>query len=313
MFTEEPLFDDPNLPDGWYRKVVQRQTGATAGQWDVYVYNPDGKKFRSRNELRSYFNQSGSSLNSEDFDFSVKGKGHHNKDGPAVDAGSSGGEQLNKKPKLMMMKMANKTPSTIAKKVVRKRKVVDETSIATGLVKVKKKEEKPVGVEVKASKYFTPDVPECNSVLDARVLWHPPRSPYKFIQEKLYKDPWRLLISTIFLNKTNGKAACPLVWKFLERWPSPESASRADPSEIAQLMNPLGLHETRARRIIKMSSDYLTKNWVNATELYGISKYGQDSYRLFCRGEWREVQPTDIMLCLYRDWIWTNQKALKLQ
>lgn len=134
-----------------------------------------------------------------------------------------------------------------------------------------------------------------------------------------------------------GKAACPLVWKFLERWPSPESASRADPSEIAQLMNPLGLHETRARRIIKMSSkavtllstythththclqslvctgDYLTKNWVNATELYGISKYGQDSYRLFCRGEWREVQPTDIMLCLYRDWIWTNQKALKLQ
>lgn len=38
MFTEEPLFDDPNLPDGWYRKVVQRQTGATAGQWDVYVY-----------------------------------------------------------------------------------------------------------------------------------------------------------------------------------------------------------------------------------------------------------------------------------
>jgi len=79
MFTEEPLFDDPNLPDGWYRKVVQRQTGATAGQWDVYVYNPDGKKFRSRNELRSYFNQSSSSLNSEDFDFSVKGKGHHNK------------------------------------------------------------------------------------------------------------------------------------------------------------------------------------------------------------------------------------------
>ena len=129
-----------------------------------------------------------------------------------------------------------------------------------------------------------------------------------------------------------GKAACPLVWKFLERWPSPESASRADPNEIAQLMNPLGLHETRARRIIKMSSmsvflfsictepailictgDYLTKKWVNATELYGISKYGQDSYRLFCRGEWQDVRPTDIMLCLYRDWIWTNQKALKLQ
>ena len=33
-------------------------------------------------------------------------------DGPAVEAGGSGGEHLNKKPKLMMMKMANKTPSS---------------------------------------------------------------------------------------------------------------------------------------------------------------------------------------------------------
>ena len=38
MFTEEPLFDDPSLPVGWHRKVVQRKTGATAGAWDVYVY-----------------------------------------------------------------------------------------------------------------------------------------------------------------------------------------------------------------------------------------------------------------------------------
>lgn len=74
MFTEEPMFEDPNLPPGWYRKVVQRQTGATAGQWDVYVYNPDGKKFRSRNELRTHLLQTASSLNSDDFDFSVKGK-----------------------------------------------------------------------------------------------------------------------------------------------------------------------------------------------------------------------------------------------
>ena len=38
QYTEEPLHDDPNLPEGWHRKVVQRQTGATAGQWDVYVF-----------------------------------------------------------------------------------------------------------------------------------------------------------------------------------------------------------------------------------------------------------------------------------
>ena len=45
----------------------------------VFIFSPEGKKFRSRNELRSHFVQIGSTMNSEDFDFSVKGKGHHNK------------------------------------------------------------------------------------------------------------------------------------------------------------------------------------------------------------------------------------------
>ena len=34
--------------------------------------------------------------------------------------------------------------------------------------------------------------------------WVPPRSPYNLIQEHLYHDPWKLLVATIFLNKTQG-------------------------------------------------------------------------------------------------------------
>jgi len=34
----EVLHDDPNLPEGWYRKTVQRQSGKTAGVWDIYIY-----------------------------------------------------------------------------------------------------------------------------------------------------------------------------------------------------------------------------------------------------------------------------------
>lgn len=33
----------------------------------------------------------------------------------------------------------------------------------------------------------------------------PPRSPYNLIQESLFHDPWKLLVATIFLNKTTGK------------------------------------------------------------------------------------------------------------
>uniref|UniRef100_T1IGX2 MBD domain-containing protein n=1 Tax=Strigamia maritima TaxID=126957 RepID=T1IGX2_STRMM len=40
---------------GWIRKQVQRQSGATAGQWDVYFYPPGQQvKLRSRPEVSSY-------------------------------------------------------------------------------------------------------------------------------------------------------------------------------------------------------------------------------------------------------------------
>jgi DNA transposition AAA+ family ATPase len=35
--------------------------------------------------------------------------------------------------------------------------------------------------------------------------WVPPRSPYNLVQESLFHDPWKLLVATIFLNRTTGK------------------------------------------------------------------------------------------------------------
>ena len=35
--------------------------------------------------------------------------------------------------------------------------------------------------------------------------WIPPSSPYGLVQEVLYHDPRKLLVATIFLNRTTGK------------------------------------------------------------------------------------------------------------
>lgn len=37
------------------------------------------------------------------------------------------------------------------------------------------------------------------------------------------------------------------------------------------------------------AGEYLSKAWRYPIELHGIGKYGNDSYRIFCVNEWKEV------------------------
>ncbi|XP_036593975.1 methyl-CpG-binding domain protein 4 [Trichosurus vulpecula] len=142
--------------------------------------------------------------------------------------------------------------------------------------------------------------------------WTPPRSPFNLVQETLFHDPWKLLIATIFLNRTKGKMAIPVLWEFLERYPSAEVTRTADWRDVSELLKPLGLYDLRAKTIIKFSDEYLTKQWKYPIELHGIGKYGNDSYRIFCVNEWKQVHPEDHKLNKYHDWLWENHEKLSL-
>ncbi|XP_022354208.1 methyl-CpG-binding domain protein 4 isoform X6 [Enhydra lutris kenyoni] len=142
--------------------------------------------------------------------------------------------------------------------------------------------------------------------------WTPPRSPFNLVQETLFHDPWKLLIATIFLNRTSGKMAIPVLWEFLEKYPSAEVARTADWRDVSELLKPLGLYDLRAKTIIKFSDEYLTKQWRYPIELHGIGKYGNDSYRIFCVNEWKQVHPEDHKLNKYHDWLWENHEKLSL-
>ncbi|TKC41483.1 hypothetical protein EI555_001584 [Monodon monoceros] len=142
--------------------------------------------------------------------------------------------------------------------------------------------------------------------------WTPPRSPFNLIQETLFHDPWKLLIATIFLNRTSGKMAIPVLWQFLEKYPSAEVARTANWKDVSELLKPLGLYDLRAKTIIKFSDEYLTKQWRYPIELHGIGKYGNDSYRIFCVNEWKQVHPEDHKLNKYHDWLWENHEKLSL-
>ncbi|KAL1140653.1 hypothetical protein AAG570_000583 [Ranatra chinensis] len=140
--------------------------------------------------------------------------------------------------------------------------------------------------------------------------WIPPRSPYALIQEDLYSNPWQLLIATVFLTKTTAQRAIPQILKFLARWPVPEELVNASYDEVLSFFTPLGLEFLRTETVIRFTREYLEKDWMYPSELHGIGKYGNDSYRIFCINEWREVAPDDIPLTMYRNWLMENAEEL---
>ena len=47
------------------------------------------------------------------------------------------------------------------------------------------------------------------------------------------------------------------------------------------MLKDIGMKNVRAHRIYRMSQDYLNWDWNDATKLFGIGKYGSDSYEIF--------------------------------
>ena len=101
----------------------------------------------------------------------------------------------------------------------------------------------------------------------------------------------------------------PYIWKFFKRYPSPETVTDACLSDIREMIKPLGLSQKRSVALVRMSDDYISKDWkVNPAVLYGIGKYGSDVYRIFCTGEWSSVKPKDHALNDYHMWLKTEPK-----
>lgn len=134
--------------------------------------------------------------------------------------------------------------------------------------------------------------------------WVPPKSPYNLIQEHLWKDPWKIFVACIFCNLTRRVDAEPYIWKFFDKYPDPKTASQADESDLQKMISTLGLSQRRSRALIRMSCDYLDKDWKDSPEaLYGIGKYASDAYRIFCLGSWKDVEPKDHALNNYHDFL----------
>ena len=109
---------------------------------------------------------------------------------------------------------------------------------------------------------------------------------------------WQHMVAVIMLNQTGRKPVKWVLPGFLHRWPTPMSFHRARERTVKDVIWPLGLVNLRYKRLKGMTRDFLTWDLAHATDLYGIGKYGSDSYEIFFKHNY-SVQPTDKELIRY--------------
>ena len=102
------------------------------------------------------------------------------------------------------------------------------------------------------------------------------KAPYK---------KWKHMVGVICLNQTHRKQVKRILPDFFKRWPTHTSILQDTREDVEKMIAPLGMRKVRSERIYRMSEQFESWDGKDATELYGIGKYGSDSYRLFYKNE----------------------------
>jgi len=117
------------------------------------------------------------------------------------------------------------------------------------------------------------------------------------VQQQI-NNAWEHMVGVIMLNQTSRKPVKMTLPEFLYWFPTPQALLQADEDFVKTILAPLGMMNVRYKRLVRMSQDYLTWDGEDATMLYGIGKYGSDSYEIFFKQNY-SVEPTDKELKRY--------------
>jgi len=99
------------------------------------------------------------------------------------------------------------------------------------------------------------------------------------------ESAWQHMVGVICLNQTGRKKVKKVLPEFFKKFPTAIHLLKADRDTISEMLKDLGMKNVRAYRIWRMSKDYLQWDGEDATALFGIGKYGSDSYRIFYKNE----------------------------
>ena len=109
---------------------------------------------------------------------------------------------------------------------------------------------------------------------------------------------WQHMIAVIMLNQTGRKPVKTVAPVFWSKWRTPYAFLQATPDEVRDIIWSLGMVNRRYDRLTQMTLDFMEWDGNQADKLYGIGKYGSDSYEIFFKNNYT-VEPTDKELIRY--------------
>lgn len=129
------------------------------------------------------------------------------------------------------------------------------------------------------------------------MIFFEPLKEELMVQQQV-NNSWEHMVGVIMLNQTNRKIVKSVLPEFLYWFPDSNALIRADEEFVKSILAPLGLTNVRYKRILQMSNDYISWDGDDASKLYGIGKYGSDSYEIFFKNN-LSVKPSDKELLKY--------------
>jgi len=132
-------------------------------------------------------------------------------------------------------------------------------------------------------------------------MFIPPRSPFGLIQEDLWPDEWKILVSCVMLNCTSRKQVEKVLPIFFRQWPDAISLLQADVNEISSVIKPLGFKDRRTKLLLNLANVY-SSNWTEIRSLPGIGEYAARAWEIFCKNKLGDFAPSDHALVKYWNW-----------
>ena len=109
---------------------------------------------------------------------------------------------------------------------------------------------------------------------------------------------WQHMVAVIMLNQTGRKPVKTVFPVFMHHWPSPSKFVQASEQQVKDVIWSLGMVNVRYKRLVEMTYSFVDWDLDDAARLYGIGKYGSDSYEIFFKQNYT-VDPTDKELIRY--------------